>query len=103
MLVRDAGNPLIGGLLATVFVLWVANFLVFGAVSVMIGGDALNGHSDGAHYFLDQHGKLTEVSRSVFQYSRTHELLTLVTLPIAILCWLILWLRQGAQRETTGL
>jgi hypothetical protein len=50
------------------------NFMVFFAVSVYLGGDALNGYSTVGHYFLCAHGHCIEVSRTVWCYSYWHAL-----------------------------
>ena len=56
---------------AIAIVCWV-NFAVFLAVNVSIGGDALNGKTAGGHYYLNNHGRYTEVSHAVFVYSACH-------------------------------
>lgn len=52
----------------------MANFICFFAVAIYLGGDALNGKSDNGHFFLSNHGKLTEVSEAVYRYSQLHGL-----------------------------
>jgi hypothetical protein len=52
--------------------LWLLDFAAYIVAAGFLGGDAWSGHSAGGHYFLLSHGRLTEVSRSVFQYSRIH-------------------------------
>jgi hypothetical protein len=66
------------------FALGFVNFLVFFAVAVSIGGDAANGFRSDGHYFLANHGKLTEVSESVWLYSRAHAYSVMITHPLAI-------------------
>jgi hypothetical protein len=63
----------------------LANLLVFIAIAIAIGGDAINGHQQGGHYFLASHGTLTEVSRNVFTYSKVHSIAVMVTVPLAVL------------------
>lgn len=65
---------------------WIAilNFVVFVAIAVPLGGDALNGTAHDGHYYLMQHGTYTEVSRPVFIYSAFHTLSLLVTMPLGI-------------------
>jgi hypothetical protein len=53
-------------------VLVVVNFFAFISVSVLLGGDALNGYVHTAHYFLCAHGHCTEVSGSTWNYSWWH-------------------------------
>ncbi|WP_342360320.1 hypothetical protein [Terrarubrum flagellatum] len=66
-----------------------ANFLSFAAISSFIGGDALNGKYEAGHYFLNNHGRLTEVSESVFNYSKWHARSLFLTHPLAILAGLV--------------
>jgi hypothetical protein len=61
----------------------LVNFLVFVAVAVPLGGDALNGTVRDGHYYLMQHGRYTEVSRPVFIYSAIHTLSLFVRHPWA--------------------
>jgi hypothetical protein len=65
---------------------WVAivNFVVFVAIAVPLGGDALNGTARDGHYYLMQHGIYTEVRRSIFIYSTIHTLSLFVTQPLGI-------------------
>jgi hypothetical protein len=62
----------------------LVNFVVFFIVAMAIGGDAVAGHEAAGRFFLSSHGKLTEVSRAVFEYSKVHTLSLWVTHPLAI-------------------
>jgi hypothetical protein len=62
----------------------IVNFVVFVAIAVPLGGDAINGTTRDGHYYLMQHGIYTEVSRPVFIYSTIHTLSLLVTHPVGI-------------------
>jgi len=80
------------------FGLGIANFFVFVFVALYIGGDAINGRMADGHYFLSNHGRLTEVSRGVFTYSKWHAISVFFTHPLAMLCaWLT---RRPLQTET---
>jgi hypothetical protein len=57
---------------AWVALLWFLDFGAFIIAALHFGGDAWNGHAAGGRYFLSANGRLTEVSRAVFQYSRIH-------------------------------
>jgi len=48
------------------------NFIVFGAGSAYLGGDALNGYIQAGHYFLCAHGQCTQVSSATWHYSFWH-------------------------------
>ena len=73
------------------------NFLVFFVVAVSIGGDAVNGFRSDGHFFLSSHGKLTEVSESVWLYSRAHAYSLMITHPLAILAAFMLNRTKGAS------
>ena len=75
------------------------NFFSFVLISVMIGGDALNGHAAGGHYYLASHGKLTEVGQGLFAYSKWHALSLFVTHPLAIIAMAIRAAREKRKRR----
>jgi hypothetical protein len=81
-------------MLEAVMFLCLPNFFVFWLVAFHIGGDAVSGKAVGGHYFVSNHGHLTEVRRAVFLYSKWHVRSLMVTHPLAFLC---AWL---ASRET---
>jgi hypothetical protein len=60
------------------------NFMVFFVVALCIGGDAINGKVENGRYYLSSHGRLTEVSPRVWQYSRFHTISVWITHPLAI-------------------
>jgi hypothetical protein len=62
----------------------------FRACAIYLGGDAINGIATSGHYFLADHGHLTEVSRTVFTNSQWHAHSVFVTFPIAFFCTLAL-------------
>ena len=49
----------------------------------------MNGHVADGHHYLSGHGKLTEVSPAVFQYSRLHTIASFVLLAMAALSALV--------------
>lgn len=55
--------------LAALPILNIGSYVV---AATILGGDAINGHAHEGHYFLRSDGKDTEVSRTVFNYSRIH-------------------------------
>jgi hypothetical protein len=79
----------------------VVNFGVFWVVALIIGGDAWNGRSGFGHYFLGNHGKLTEVNAVVFWYSRCHALSLIVTHPLAMICG-FLWNREKDRATSSA-
>ena len=82
------------GLYALVFGL--ANFTIFIIVSLLLGGDAVNGHAENGRYFLDSHGKLTETSHAVFIYSKIHVYSLFVSHPLAMLG---IYIRQRWKKQ----
>ena len=68
----------------------LCNFLAFWVAAVYLGGDAVNGKALEGHYFLSSHGRLTEVGRSVFTYSRCHVFSIFITHPLAMVCAFLL-------------
>ena len=65
--------------------LGVLNFAIFVAVSMYLGGDAVNGKVEGGHYYLFGERKVyTEVSERVFNYSKWHVYSVLATWPLVM-------------------
>jgi hypothetical protein len=66
-------------------IIGAVNFLVFLAVSFAIGGVAHGWHepSDGRYYVANK-GKVREVSRGVWLYSRAHSASLFLTHPVLI-------------------
>lgn len=76
----------------------VVNFIVFVTVALIIGGDAWSGEIKDGHFFVSDHGGLTEVSRNVFYYSKVHAISTMVTHPLAAFGGL-LWGRERIAKQ----
>ncbi len=76
------------------------NFVLFGAGTFYVGGDAWNGKIEGQKYYVwgyhDGHNGYTEVRRSVFEYSRWHVYSVMVTWPLVILAGFV---AQRARRS----
>jgi hypothetical protein len=70
---------------AVIFFLALANFLVFVIIAVSIGGEAISGKVEGGRYYLWYRGDYTEVSRSVWNYSRMHTISVFITHSLGIL------------------
>jgi hypothetical protein len=84
--------------LLVICVLGVFNFIVFSIVAIVIGGDAVNGKIVGGHFYLANHGKLTEVSEAVFTYSLWHVRSLFVTHPLAMLTGYLAKTEQKARK-----
>lgn len=64
--------------------LGILNFFAFWWVGLVLGGDALNGVARGGHFYLAEHGRLTEVTMAVWIYSLVHAISNLITLPLVV-------------------
>jgi hypothetical protein len=82
-----------------VFTVAIINFAVFFVIAIIIGGDALNGHETAGHYYLANHGALTEVSYFVFIYSKIHAISLFITHPLAMIASIVN-LIAGGKRES---
>jgi hypothetical protein len=78
-----------------IFAIAIVNFLLFFVISLLIGGDGLNGKVENGHYFLGGGGQHTEVSYIVFTYSRFHALSVFITHPLAMLAAAVFWVTGG--------
>ena len=65
------------------------NFAAFYVVALCIGGDAVGGKVEDGKYYVSSHGKYTEVSESVYRYSRLHTYSVWVTHPIGMLAIIV--------------
>ena len=78
--------------------LGMANFVAFAIGALLIGGDAVSGMVQDGHYFVRNHGRLTEVSASVFHYSLWHARSLWVTHPVAAIIFGREYLRRQPGR-----
>ena len=62
----------------------VINFVAFFIIAILLGGDAINGMIKDGHYYLASHGRYTEVTEGVFNYSRHHAYSVFVTHPVGM-------------------
>jgi hypothetical protein len=69
---------LIGSFIAIFGLAWL-NYTVYWIVGVCLGGFANIGRVENGKYFLGSHGRYSEVSETVFTYSRIHGESTLIT------------------------
>lgn len=82
-------------ILIMIAIIGIVNFLSFVAIAFSLGGDALNGYASDGRYFLGEHGRYTEVSEAVFQYSQWHARSLFITHPAAILAGYLLKKNNG--------
>lgn len=76
------------------------NVMVFVFGAMYLGGTATLGHIVDGHYFLGNHGKYTQVSRSVYYYSIWQARSLWLTLPPGAIAALILHIFEGKGRGT---
>jgi hypothetical protein len=69
----------------TVFLAGFTNCTIFFMISAAIGGDAVAGKVEAGTYYVSSHGRLTEVSREVWEYSYAHAHITWATSTVATL------------------
>lgn len=65
--------PLWSSLYAILVLLTFLDVISFLAANVYFGGDALSGTTSAGRFYVRSHGLLTEVSQTVFVYSKWHE------------------------------
>lgn len=83
-----------------IFFFGILNFFVFLAGTSYLGGDAVNGKQMDGKYFVASHGKLTEVSKSVFLYSRLHVFSLFITHPAAMIAGIASYiLKKQAEKQ----
>lgn len=71
---RDQAKRWLPWIALVVVVIGFANFIWFMAEGAALGGDALNGYVSDGQYFVRNHGTVTEVTQSQWQWSRVHGL-----------------------------
>lgn len=84
---------------STLIAIGILNFVSFWIVAEAFGGDAVNGRIDGGRYWVSAHGHDTEVSHSVFEYSRFHARSVWVTHPLVFVGFLI-WYGAHEQQKS---
>lgn len=86
-----------GWLAPLVFLLLVGNFFWLVSDADRYGGGASGGYVRDGHYFLGNHGALTEVDRGTWEWMRLHEMTVLLGFPLAIACGVLISKRRGSQ------
>jgi hypothetical protein len=89
-------ESLSGSWLATFFVACWLNFFVFFLTSLLIGGSGSIGKIQDGKYYVGNHGKYTEVSQAMFEFSRIHGTFSIIILVTALLIVLL------SRRKTSG-
>jgi hypothetical protein len=84
----------------TLIIVGVLNFASYIITESVLGGQARIGKTTGDRYYLASHGSYTEVSRSIFEYSKVHEISNWVTGPLVFVGAFILIRRN--ERGSRG-
>ena len=81
-----------------IFTLGLVNFALYFIGAIYLGGDAINGKIVDGHYFLMSHGRYTEVSADISNYSKWHVYCTWVTHLLAFAAGFWYWRIKRAGR-----
>ena len=74
---------------------WVVAFLVM----YSLGGDGWIGYTAHGSYYLGSHGRYTETSQFVFEYTRFHSAVTWVTFPMMVVSCLVAALLREHRKK----
>jgi hypothetical protein len=83
-----------------VFAIGVINFAAFVVIGLSIGGSAMNGKVEDGKYYVGNHGRYMEVSRSVFDYSLLHGYSTIVTHAFMFVAVGVMFWQQTKRKKT---
>jgi hypothetical protein len=81
------------------FLIGLMNFGAFCIHLTLLGGSASNGNADGGHYFVSEHGRRTEVSKSAYDRIKLHERTVLISFPIALVAGMIFGALQSEDSK----
>jgi hypothetical protein len=90
-----------GRFLQIVVYIGLINFAIFLIIASFIGGDALSGKVQDGHYYVAYHGQFTEVSYTIFIYSKLHALSLLITHTFTIIAIFLLWISKKKRKLTS--
>jgi hypothetical protein len=62
----------------------LANFALFMTICAFLGGSAGNGTIRSGHFYVGNHGRISEVSEGAYRFSQIHEYTVFITLPLGI-------------------
>lgn len=78
----------------------ILNFGVWGAGTLALHGDAINGKVENNRYFLNWKGQYTEVTRERYLYSLIHTWVTIGTFPaVIVLLGIESFIRKGTAKD----
>jgi hypothetical protein len=70
--------------LRVIWIVAIVNFFSFFFISLYLGGSASIGKQENGKFYLGEHGRYTEVSENVFEYSEIHGKSIWITHPAAL-------------------
>lgn len=85
---------------AVIMLTALVNFIVFMALAGHFGGDALSGRIDEGRYFLGSHGHYSEVSETIFCYSKIHSISVIVTHSLMFISAAVFIIRDRRTKGT---
>ena len=65
--------------------LLMANFFASNIFMDFLGGNGWSGYAVDGHYFLGSHGRYTETSWTIWEYTRMHFTFNIVTIPLILI------------------
>jgi hypothetical protein len=86
---EQTGKNLFSSWLATFFLTCWLNMTVFFLTSALIGGTAQNGKSENGKFYVGEHSRYTEVSKTMYEFSSAHFFFTIITFVPTLLAVLI--------------
>jgi hypothetical protein len=82
-----------------IFLIGLIDFGAFCIHSTLLGGSASDDNLDGNHYFVSEHGRRTEVSKSAYDRIKLHERTVWISFPIALVAGLIFGALQSEDSK----
>ena len=82
-----------------ILILCVLNFVAFAIFSIIHGGSSGNGYVEEGKYYFSDHGRITEVSEQVWNYSSLHTKSLFVTHPLALILFVTLGIKWEEKRK----
>lgn len=90
-------RPILRWMLVAIVVIGLIDFIALWVVEAWIGGSAWLGREIDGRHFVNNHGRLTEVTEATFMFARWHMISVYVTFPLALLATVLVW-RQRPSR-----
>jgi hypothetical protein len=87
----------------TLVLIGIINFVSYVIIAMSLGGNAVSGKAEGNKFYLREHGRYTEVSRLVYDYSRYHTYSVWITQPLAMFGVYLLYRQSKKQKAADPL